>query len=156
MDSEFLLADCTLFHPHTEVGVIPDEVLNEFCCECGTTFLSAAKLMQQFGTLSLEEGVQDTINCLNMLQAASSTNASHTAKHTTFKNCPLVWDTGASFGLTPFRGDFLDYVEYKITVHDIVRTNTVIGIGTMLHKFKLDGHNIFLPCLSYHLPWAKV
>ena len=30
MDSEFLLADCTLFHLHTEVGVIPDELLNKF------------------------------------------------------------------------------------------------------------------------------
>ena len=61
MDSEFLLANCTLFHPHTEVGVIPDELLNKFCCERGATFLSAAKLMQQFGTLSLEEGVQSTV-----------------------------------------------------------------------------------------------
>ena len=156
MDSEFLLANCTLFHPHTEVGVIPDEVLNEFCCEHGSTFLSAAKLMQQFGTLSLEEGVQSTVKCLNMIQAAGSTNGSHTAKRATFKNCPLVWDTGASFGLTPFRGDFLDYVECKITVRNIAHANTVIGIGTTLHKFNLDGHEIFLPCLSYHLPSAEV
>ena len=44
MDGEFLLADCTSFHPHTEVDVIPDELLNEFCCEHGATFLSAVKL----------------------------------------------------------------------------------------------------------------
>ena len=112
--------------------------------------------MQQFGTLFLEEGVQSTIKHFNILQAAGSTNGSHTAKCATFKNCPLVWDTTTSFGLTPFRGDFLDYVECKITVHNIARTNTVVGIGTMLHKFNLDGHEIFLHCLSYHLPSAKV
>ena len=134
------MSSCWQIHPHTEVGVIPDEVLNEFCCERGSTFLSAAKLMQQFGTLSLEEGVQFTVKRLNILQPAGSTNGSHTAKCATFKSCPLVWDTGASFGLTSFRRDFLDYDEYKITVHDIVHTNTVIGIGTMLHKFKCDGH----------------
>ena len=98
MNSEFLLADCTLFHPHTEVGVIPDKLLNEFCCEHGATFLSAEKLMQQFGTLSLGGGVQFTIKHLKILQAAGSTSGSHTAKCATFKNCPLVWDTGASFG----------------------------------------------------------
>jgi hypothetical protein len=77
-------------------------------------------------------------------------------KRATFKDCPLVWDTGASFGLTPFRGDFLDYVECNITVKGIARTNTVIGIGTTLHKFKIDGNDIFLPCLSYHLPSAEI
>jgi len=118
--------------------------------------LSATKLTNQFGTLSLEEGVQSTVQCLNMLHVPSTSNASHTANRATFNNCPLVWDTGASFGLTPFRGDFLDYVECKITVHDLACVNNVIGIGTMLHKFKFNGHYIFLPCLSYHLPLAEV
>ncbi len=26
------------------------------------------------------------------------------------KSLMLIWDTGASFGLTPFRSDFIDYV----------------------------------------------
>ncbi len=68
--------------------MIPDEVLTKFCCEHGATFLSAVKLMQQFGTLSLEEGVQSTVKHLNILQATGSTNGSHTAKRATFKNCP--------------------------------------------------------------------
>jgi hypothetical protein len=111
--------------------------------------------MQQFGTLSLEEGAQSTVKRLNILQSTGSTNGSHTVKCAMFKNCRLVWDTGASFGLTPFRGDFLDYVECEITLCDIARANTVIRIGTMLHKFNLDGHEIFVPCLSYHLPSAE-
>jgi hypothetical protein len=32
----------------------------------------------------------------------------------------------------------------------------VIGVGTTLHKFKIDGQDIFLPCLSYHLPSAEI
>ncbi|KAL7474042.1 hypothetical protein ACHAW6_000041, partial [Cyclotella cf. meneghiniana] len=52
------------------------------------------------------------------------------------KNCPLVWDTGASFGLTPFRSDFIDYTECSIKVNDVSKTNTVVGIGTTLHKFQ--------------------
>jgi hypothetical protein len=74
----------------------------------------------------------------------------------TAKDCPLVWDTGASFGLTPFRSDFIDYTECRIPVNDIARTNMVIGLGTTLHRFELDGEAFFLPCLSYHLPTAEI
>ena len=70
----------------------------------------------------------------------------------------MVWDTGASFGLTPFCGDFIDYVECCIPVNDIARTNMVIGIGIgiTLHKFKINGEDVFILCLSYHLPTAEV
>ncbi len=74
----------------------------------------------------------------------------------TVKDCPLVWDTGALFGLTTFCGDFVDYVMCKITVQDIACENTVVSIGTTLHRFKIDGEDFFLPCLSYHLPSAEV
>ncbi len=47
-------------------------------------------------------------------------------------------------------------MECKITVRDISKQNTVIGVGTTLHKFKIDGQDIFIPCLSYHLPSAEV
>ena len=77
-------------------------------------------------------------------------------KRQTFKSYPLVWDTGALFGLTPFCQDFIDYTECSIPINDIARTNTVIGIGTTLHKFKVDGEDIFMACLSYHLPSADV
>jgi hypothetical protein len=29
------------------------------------------------------------------------------------KTMILIWDTGASAGLTPFRSDFIDYVEVE-------------------------------------------
>ena len=86
----------------------------------------------------------------------SNTQKSLKRKRSTFKNCPLVWDTGASFGLTPFRNDFIDYIECSIPVNDIARTNIVVGIGTTLHKFNMNGEAVYLPCLSYHLPSAEV
>lgn len=65
--------------------------------------------------------------------------------------------TGASFGLTPFCGIFMDYVESSIPVNDISRTNMVVGIGRTLHKFAdSDGEIVHLPCLAYHLPSAKI
>ena len=36
----------------------------------------------------------------------------------------------------------------------IAHTNTLAGIGTMLHELKTNGEDIYLLCLSYHLPSA--
>ena len=47
----------------------------------------------------------------------------------------LIWDTGASYGLTPFHSDFIDYVECDIPVRDVTKVNKVVGIGTTLNKF---------------------
>jgi len=66
------------------------------------------------------------------------------------KTLMLIWDTGGSAGLTPFRSDFIDYVECEIDVRDVTKVNKVIGIGTTLHKFMDDGGNdVYLPCVSY-------
>ena len=68
------------------------------------------------------------------------------------KSLMLIWDTGASYGLTPFQ-DFIDYVACTIPVRDVTKVNTVIGIGTTLHKFTdTSGLPVYLPYVSYHLP----
>jgi hypothetical protein len=66
----------------------------------------------------------------------------------------LIWDMGASFGLTPFQSDFIDYVVCTIPVWDITKVNNVIGIGTTLTDTK--GLPVYLPCVSYHLPQMDV
>jgi len=69
----------------------------------------------------------------------------------------LIWDTGASYGLTPFRSDFIDYVKCDIPVKDVTKVNRVIGIGTTIHKFvDENGKPVFVPCVSYHLPTTDV
>ena len=73
------------------------------------------------------------------------------------KTLILIWDTSGSAGLTPFRSDFIDYVECDIDVHDVTKVNKVIGIGTTLHKFvDVAGNNVYLPCVSYHLPSTNI
>ena len=69
----------------------------------------------------------------------------------------LILDTGASFGLTPFKSDFIDYVKYNILVKDVKKFNNVIGIVTKIHRF-VDANEkyLFLPCIYYHLPTTDV
>ena len=65
---------------------------------------------------------------------------------------PLVWNTGASLGLTPYLADFFDYVEVNNLVKDVAK-NYVVGIGTVINKFQNDkDKDVFLPCIAYHLP----
>eukprot|EP01082_Thalassiosira_pseudonana_P013456 g11528.t1 g11528 contig6:4959-5528(-) len=74
-----------------------------------------------------------------------------------YHKTPLVWDTGASNGLTPFKSDFLDYMEVDIPVKDISKVNRVVGIGTTMYRFVDSvGETIYIPCLSYHLPSAEI
>ena len=69
----------------------------------------------------------------------------------------LIWDPVASFGLTPFRSDYINYAEADIPVKDATKINQVIGIGTTLHKFKNDQEqDIFLTCVSYRLTQTDV
>jgi hypothetical protein len=73
------------------------------------------------------------------------------------KTLILIWDTGGSAGLTPFRSNFIDYVECEIDVRDVTKVNKVIGIETTLHKFVYaKGRDIYLPCVSYHPPSTDV
>ncbi len=60
-------------------------------------------------------------------------------------------------GLTPFRSNFLDYIECDIGIRDVTKVNKVIGIGTTLHKFvDVAGNNVYLSCVSYHLPLTDI
>jgi hypothetical protein len=69
----------------------------------------------------------------------------------------LIWDTGASFGLTPFQSDFIDYVARTIPVRDVTKVNNVISIGMTLHKFTdTKGLPVYLCSVSYHLPQMDV
>ena len=48
-------------------------------------------------------------------------------------------------------------MEADIAVKDVTKINHMIGIGTMFHNFKNDkGKDVFIPCVSYHLPTTHV
>ncbi len=52
-----------------------------------------------------------------------------------FKHTLLIWDTGATHGLTPFLKDFIHYHSCDIPVKDISKVIRVIEVGTVMHKF---------------------
>ena len=69
----------------------------------------------------------------------------------------LVWDTGALYSLTPFRGDFIYYVKCDLLVKDVTKVNRVVVIRTTIHKFiNRNGQDILLTCISYHLTQTYV
>lgn len=154
-------------------GQIDDQLLNEFCFGSNRDFTKLSKLVAEFDQRSdLQKFVEDhdhVTEVERLLQRASSglpicglagsAFEMHRILPTrpSYKNTVLIWDTGASFGLTPFRSDFIDYVEADIPVKDVTKVNRVIGIGTTLHKFKdSNGNDVILPCVSYHLQTTDV
>ena len=127
----------------------------DFCRD----FLGPMNLFKCFEEEDHAIMAQETVDRMNshctamLLQAGNEVQK--LSKH--FKNCPVVWDTGASYGLTPFRGDFINYEKCRIPVQDISKTNYVVGIGTVMWKFKtVDEKTIYLPLLCYHLESADI
>ena len=134
-----------------------DEMLEAFCS--AGHFLGPTQLAKGFDREDHSAVAQATVDRMNSHRVNLLLEAQHGIfkLRTSFIDCPLVWDTGASYGLTPFRGDFIDYEECSIPVQDISKTNMVVGIGTVMWKFKeSNGGTIYLPLLCYHLPTADI
>ncbi len=72
-------------------------------------------------------------------------------------NLPLIMDSSASGGLSPFWADFVDYQPSNIKLETAAHTNTVTGVGTLMWKFQTtSGKTVFLPQVGYHMPKASV
>ena len=71
---------------------------------------------------------------------------------------PVVFDTGASGGLSPYKSDFIDYEPVKIEVKGVAGMGQVIGRGTTLQKFTTRcGAKVCIPSPnSYHMPGADI
>jgi hypothetical protein len=101
--------------------------------------------------------VQLVVDRLNVFCCSLENNTGQCNHGSSFESTPLVWDSGASLGLTTYKADFFDYVEVNIPVRDVTKTNYVVGIGTVMYKFQNDkGDDVFLPCIAYHLPTADI
>ena len=56
---------------------------------------------------------------------------------------------------TPFKADFIDYMECEIPVKDITKVKIVIVIGKITHKYWINkGYGFYPPCVSYHIKKA--
>ena len=95
---------------------------------------------------------------MNILLCNTISNTNHLALQLCAINTnPLVYYTGASHGLTPFRADFIDNKECDIPVKYISKVNRVRGIGPVMYKFvATNGDLLYLPGLAYHLDTADI
>lgn len=132
-------------------------------CDGSRDFLKLSRLFSINYSFDHSRCAQECINRFNTIRGTSGgtyeyeNSSPHTDVPLDPKSLILIWDTGASYGLTPFWSDFIDYVACTIPVRDVTKVNTVIGIGTTLHKFTdTKGLPVYLPCVSYHLPQTDV
>ena len=73
------------------------------------------------------------------------------------RHTPLIWNTRASYGMTPFKIHLIDYVEDDIPVKDITKVNQVIVIGTTINNFiDTNGVAFYFPYVLYHLQHTDV
>ena len=72
-------------------------------CDGSQDFLSLPKFMSKFKEMDHVKNVKKLCQCLAILSDLSLDNRSCNAFETKNpKSLILIWDTGASFGLTPF------------------------------------------------------
>ena len=70
---------------------------------------------------------------------------------------PLVFDTGASSSLIPYKLHLLVYHPVDILVKAVGSIGQVVGMGTTLHCFRIQcGQTVYLPSIAYHMPPADI
>ena len=108
--------------------------------------------MYKFAQQDHTSGAQYTVDHLNIFKSMLD-ELNNVNPVATFQTMMLVWDTGASFVLTPFKSDFVDNVECEIPIKDVTKFNKSIGTETKIHKFKNSkGDDVYLP----HIPMSDI
>ena len=145
---------------------ISEENLNAFCK--WSTFLTVIKHLKQDELKDHTESAQRSVDCRNVcrqdlqnpqlsLFVLEAQSGPGIMSMVTFENFPVVCDTGASYGLTLFASDFIDYEEVNIQVQYIAHTNVAVGIGTAMWKLTaFNCYAIYLRIFCYHLPTAEI
>jgi hypothetical protein len=148
--------------PHQPYIDLSRSSLDHFC-DRSRDFLILSQLFSINHSFDHSRCAQKFVNRFNMIRGTfgGTYEYENSSPHTDVTLDPkyliLIWDTDALYGLTPFRSDFIDYVACTIPVRDFTKVNTVIGIGTTLHKFTdTKGSPVYLPCVSYHLRQTDV
>ncbi len=123
-------------------------LLDTFCNHWD--FCSLPRFRQHLDSHQSPSTISSAIQRLNLFQSSPDFHLILECTSRTPDDTLLVYDIGASTGLTPFKSDFFDYVKCSIPVQDITKVNEVIGIRTTLHKFvDTKGHFVYLPQVAY-------
>jgi hypothetical protein len=132
-------------------------------CDGSKDFLKLSGLLSRFHSVNHSKNAQECLDCVYATRGTfggtygNENSGPHINALLDPRHLMLIWDMGTSFGLTPFRSDFIDYMACTIPVWNVTEVNNVIGIGTTLHKFTdTKGYPVYLPCVSYHLPQMDV
>ena len=119
--------------------------------------LSPILLTKSLSGMNHEANAQRALDRMNLLCLEANVKQVLNQMVDTYMDTPLVYDTGASYGLTPFRADFIHYQPCDIPVKDISKVNRVKGIGTVMYRFyATNGDLLYLPGLAYHLDKADI
>ena len=110
-----------LLKPRQPFVELNQSTLNGFC-DGSKDFLKLSRLLLHKHSIDHSQNAQE---CLSRIHAIRGTFGGTYRKENSGpihdvpldpKHLMLIWDTGASFGLTPFRSDFIDYVACTIPV----------------------------------------
>ncbi len=121
LDAMHLSAFCSQINP---LACLP--VINRMADECDHHD-AAQHVVNQVNAFLLQQTISFGLSKKDKsIKQESKVDCKHTL---------LIWDTGATHGLTPFLKDFIHYHPCDIPVKDISKVNRVIGVGTVMHKF---------------------
>ena len=116
------------------------------------------RLLNYFKSQDHTREAHHVVSCMNQhihLFLKASKSRANVLK--LLKTTLLVRDFGASFELTPFHAEFIDYVECDIDFKDISKLNKVNGFGTTLQNHTATNNDLlYIPAFSYHLPSADI
>ena len=105
INADLLQANADSFLPHTDNAVVPYKVMCMFVKGKADVFLTGTRLLSKFESDDRSREAEEVVQRLNTFRGIfgfDKDGKRELKKRSTFLNCPLVWDTGASFGLTPF------------------------------------------------------
>ena len=116
-------------------------------CDGHKDFLQLYRHLSTFSTVDHVKNAQSFVNRVNTHCGTYGGTYENRISFSTCLQDPksliLIWDTGD--------------VKCEIPVRDVTKVNTVVGIGTTLHKFTdNNGNPVYLPCVLYHLPETDV
>ena len=82
---------------------------------CNHDFLALPRLVNSLSNRKFhEKNIKSCLSCAAVLRGMFDVH--HVGCNKDPKTMVLIWDTGASAGLTPFRSNFVDYVEVEFEI----------------------------------------
>ena len=101
---------------------VSSAVLDSFCDNESTDFLKLSRLLSTFRLQDHAANVEALLHRAAILRGQIfESRILHECAAKDPRTMMLVWDTGASYGLTPFRSDFIDYVKCDIPGKDVTK-----------------------------------